>query len=631
VNIASASFLCSSQTGRGKIVSRAEELAGPEAITGGGNAAGYMPCYYTAPVTGIYDVAMSGPNGFLTTSTTGGPLGDIGLISPNNFTTAQNSTVAAWDVTVRSGVTTGTTDIDGRLFAYYYALFTGANNRPINFSLYPVTNDGYRYRVTLQGLDPNGFLLYGNQAGFFDSDGKTPLYHNVIGNDSQLTSLTGGVSLARPQFATFLNDIASNLTVLNHVKAIGTDGNVAGTGIVTSPIVPTINSLVFAGNVAGNASLINQGGTFTFNSTAGVYEIVISRNGTNFDPTNPNNRVLRGVLATAGSQSVTWNGLDNSGNAFPVGYDYPTRVTMHGGEYHFPLLDAENNITGGPRLELLNGTNPIGNTQIFFDDRGYRTLSGTTIGTIGTSLCATPASTLAFPDPVLGVASGAPVRQFGNGTGCPGAFGDLKGLDLWTFSPSATQNTPVTILPVSPRLRLVKRMTAVHVWQPDNTYTVTPLTGFNDVTTGTNAADDNIPRWVTTPTPYLQGIFNQAQVPASISLKPKDQVEYTIYFLSDGGADAQGVNLCDYVPQNSAIVPGSIVQAFGTSAPTPVADATGFFATSPTTAPASNACSIGVDNGQGAVVVNIGTAARSSGVGTPNNSYGYFRFRAQIK
>lgn len=638
VNPTNASFRCSTQTGQGKINSRTEELAGPRAITGGGNASGYIPCYYTAPTTGIYDIIMYGPLGFNSTTIAGGPTGDINLTSTNNFSGSQNSTIAAWDVTVRSATASSTTDLNGRLFAYYYSLFTGANGRPLNFSLYPVTNDGYRYQVRLLGLDPNGFLTYGNQVGFFDADGQTPLYRDVLGQDGQVANPSGGVSLARPQYAMFINPLSSDSEMLSYLQAIGIDGNPAVTGIPSTPVPPMVSSVMFAGNVMGNASLIGTGGTFTFNSTAGIYEIVISRDGTNFDPTAPNNRVLRGVAANAGPQVVSWNGFDNNGVAFPVGDNYPARVKVHAGEYHFPLLDAENNPFGGPEIQLLNGTNPLGNSQIFYDDRGYRTSNGSIIGVPGTVLCGTGAPNPPASNPITGIASGLNVRQYGqnsnsgnNNSPCVGSFGDTKGLDLWTFSPSSTLNTPVTIVPTNPRLRLVKRMTAIHVQQPNGSYVVNPLTGFNDVTTGANAADDNASGWPTTPMPYLQGIFDKTQLPPTVSPKPGDQVEYTIYFLSDGGANAQGVNLCDYVPQNSTFVPGSIVKTFGTTAPTAVADTPGFYPAPPTVAPASTACAAGVSNGEGAVVVNIGTANRSSGVGTPNDSYGFFRFRVQIK
>ena len=110
--------------------------------------------------------------------------------------------MAAWDVTVR-GSATATADIPGRVFSYYLAIFTGGNGRPVNSTYYTTSTDGLRYSVSL-GIDGNGFVVYGNSAGFLDA-GSTPvqprpLYHDVLaaneGTPAQLTHLVGGVSLA---------------------------------------------------------------------------------------------------------------------------------------------------------------------------------------------------------------------------------------------------------------------------------------------------------------------------------------------------------------------------------------------------------------------------------------------------
>jgi hypothetical protein len=106
-------------------------------------------------------------------------------------------------------------------------------------------------------------------------------------------------------------------------------------GIPTSPIVPTASNAAFAGNVNGNTSKVGSDGTFGFTGSAGIYQIVISRDGINFDPTSTQNRVLRGV-STDGANSVSWDGKDNSGVNFPVGSGYAFRLEVHGGEYHFP-------------------------------------------------------------------------------------------------------------------------------------------------------------------------------------------------------------------------------------------------------------------------------------------------------
>ena len=52
-------------------------------------------------------------------------------------------------------------------------------------------------------------------------------------------------------------------------------------------------------------------------ATGGTYEIVISRDGVDFDPGLPGNRALRGVVGPRACPRSTWDGKDNSGVAVP--------------------------------------------------------------------------------------------------------------------------------------------------------------------------------------------------------------------------------------------------------------------------------------------------------------------------
>lgn len=638
---ATADFQCSSQAGRGQITSRAQELAGPQSISGTGNTTGYVPCYYQAPTTGVYDVVIYGPSG--TSSTSDGTVsGEINLTSPGNFSASQGSAVAAWDVTVRSSDPNSIQDINGRLFTYYFALFAGGNGRLLYFPVYPVTNDGYQYRITLRGVDPAGFVLYGNQVGFFNSDGQTPLYHNLLGQDGQISNPEGGARFAPPQFATFVNPL--DPIVLSSIVRYDTSGNANGIGVPAIPVPPGVNSLSFSGTIGNNTSRVNQGGTFSFNSAAaGNYEIIISRDGINFDPTNLNNRVLRGVMTNSGAQTVTWDGKDNSGNAFPVGDNYPAKVQVRAGEYHFPLLDVENNFFGGPTIELLNAANPLGNTTGFYDDRGYITLNGTSVGTPGSVLCGINPPTIPNSNPITGFDTTTNQRAFGqNGTSgntnvkCTGSFGDTKGLDMWTFFPSTDSTTTVNIVPIAPRIRLVKRITQTQG---------TILSDYIDLVTGTGASDDNAPSWAnptatatrsdgsgTTPnfSALLQGIVDANTLPPAQQPKPGDSVEYTIYFLADGGQDAQNLAICDFIPANTTYIPGTLQLAIGTGSPTSITDSLadsdgGFYSTGFPTA-----CT-GTNNSQGAVVVNVGSVLGATGAGTPTGSYGFIRFQVRVR
>jgi uncharacterized repeat protein (TIGR01451 family) len=466
---ASANFSCNTQrlavgapANQGRITSRAQELAGPDTIPTGGVAGAYVPCHYTAPVTGIYDIAFLGPSGFGNPPPDAdGTIGaDVALALPQDFNASQGTSVAAWDATVRANLTT-TASITGRVFSYYLALFTGGNGLPVFPTIYPVTRDGYRYRVDLRGMDPNGWLVYGNQLGFLDSDGATPLYHDAVavnsGSPGQLTSIQGGVTFARPGFPLFFETPAA--------------AAIAALGIPTTPIAPVMTSLSFAGNLGGNTSLVNTGGTFTYTSNVpGVYEIVISRNGVNFDPTLPGNRSLRGARP-AGVQTVAWDGKDNSGAFFPVG-TYQVHASFHGGEYHFPMIDVENNTQGGPVITLLNPPGGVcppalvgGCHSGFYDDRAYQTLNGTVVdsgNTVGNVLCGNSPPATTFSDPINGYDTTTSQRAWGTAADgntnvpCTGSFGDTKGMDIWTYYPSLTVLAPLNIVPAAADIGVTK-------------------------------------------------------------------------------------------------------------------------------------------------------------------------------
>lgn len=211
---ASAAFSCNAQrtiTGnlaQGQITSRAAELAGPDTITNSATATageavtnGYVPCFYQAPTTGVYSIVFSGPSG--TNSNSQGE--HFGEIDDPLTGSSQNASVSMWDVTVRDSLTS-TIDRNGRLFANYLALFMGAINRPIYSTLFIVTRDGFQYKTDLGGIDPNGFIIFANNIGFYDSDGQTPLYRDLVATDDQLTNPTGGVTLAPPSHLMFFTN-----------------------------------------------------------------------------------------------------------------------------------------------------------------------------------------------------------------------------------------------------------------------------------------------------------------------------------------------------------------------------------------------------------------------------------------
>jgi uncharacterized repeat protein (TIGR01451 family) len=434
---------------RGVIGSRAGELAGPNSADNSATVTnGFSPCAYQAPVNGIYGVRF--------TAATSGGSGASGSVGTPGI---GNGTISAWDVTVRADATS-LVDLNARLFSYAFVGWTGGNSRPIYTTLYYMSQDGFRYRQVSQGLDPNGFALFANLSGYVDSG--NPLYKDVRGNSAAVTTFPTNVSAQPAQYPIFFSDISptgANATQLAFV--------LQALGITANPASAVVTASDYAGNVAGNTSTVSAGGDFHFTTENTLtFQIVISRDGVDFDPANPLNRVLNGLAAT-GTHAAHWDGLDNNGNPFPAG-NFPYQLTGRNGELHFPIVDAEGNANGGPTLTVLNGDHaatPALASLVYFDDRGYQTRSGTTIGIRNGFLCGAAQPTPPTPDhSLIGVDSstanfgGKYYRNWPNSvnsnTDCAATagFGDAKGLDLWAAQSSPISQDEIVIVaaPVTP-------------------------------------------------------------------------------------------------------------------------------------------------------------------------------------
>ena len=447
----SASFTCTSGTD-GLIATRAQELAGPRAVSGGGNPGGYVPCVYVAPVTGIYGVNFTGAS-----TNTGSP--QNALIDPP---AVLNNAVSAWDVTVRSS-DTSTTDINGRMFTYAWTVFTFGNGdgRRLYQDLYYVTLDGYRYRQRLRGIDPNGGTFFANTLGFLDQG--EPLYKNIRATNPLVSAgIPAGVSVQPAQFPIFFSDITPSAgNAANNAEA---ERVLTALSIPTAPLPPQVNDFQFTyPPTGGSTAYVGQGGTFNFTVTDTIsFEIVISRDGVNFDPALPVNRVLTGQSGT-GAYSVVWDGRDNAGNNFPPGNGYRFRLVGRNGEAHFPFADVEGNLNGGPSLTKLNGN--IQDALVYYDDRGYKTRGGVDVGQLNGHLCGA-GSTLEQSTPNVNLVgadsnnanfggSGRYYRfwlnSFNANADCAAAsptqgFGDAKGLNLWTYQITSPQSSILDII-----------------------------------------------------------------------------------------------------------------------------------------------------------------------------------------
>ena len=138
-----------------------------------------------------------------------------------------------------------------------------------------------------------------------------------------------------------------------------------------------------------------------------------------------------------------------------------------------------------------------------------------------------------------------------------------------------------------------------------------------------NTNDDNA-YW---PANYLQGEILR-------TASPGDEVEYTIYFLSNGSKDAAISRICDLVPTNTtffdAFSTGKGIRLALGSTTTDLTNAndTDQGQTYTSTEILPSACS--GSNVNGAVLVNVGTIPKAIGSGNPSNSYGFVRFRVKV-
>lgn len=422
-------------TGFGFIDTLAKETAGPLPTAGG-----YTPCQIVATETGIYEVEFHGPS---ETSITNPPPVAFDAQFPTDGT--QEATVAAWDITVTSG---GVRQ-PGRVFTNYLSLNMGGNSGAPNPDtlgltsiLFVQTKDGYRYRVTLDRLDPGNFIFFGNNRGFIDKTDNSNLYHSITAPDEALNFI-GNVGLHLPT----KDDTSTEVThrvFFNRPDSV----TLGGLGIPLTATLPQAPPDFKFTGIAGNTTKVNQGGRFTFTTSQfGRYQIVID---TNQDGTfgNSNDRILTGGIVS-GLNTVDWNGRDQANIALLVG-TYNAKVYVTAGEYHFPLLDAESN-AGGLRIIMENAPGAfnntakdhdgrdIGDSTVYYDDSNYTTKNGTPVDL---DVRDTDEIASAPRNALKGRSSSAFGRhQWSN------LYGNLRGIDTWTYflDPSGTA-TPIVIV-----------------------------------------------------------------------------------------------------------------------------------------------------------------------------------------
>ena len=173
-----------------------------------------------------------------------------------------------------------------------------------------------------------------------------------------------------------------------------------------------------------------------------------------------------------------------------------------------------------------------------------------------------------------------------------------------------------------PNLRLVKRITNI-------TRGGVSLSGvdFGAVVDDPDDDDDNAAGFSQIP---LVGLLSLG---ADTPLQSGDEIEYTIYFLSDGQGPAQDVQFCDPIPDGTTFASDSfggdigiqVNQAGTVTTRTNASDTdSGTFSSALAPLPTGNSCP-NQTNANGAVTVDLGNILADTGA-----NFGFVRFRTQV-
>jgi uncharacterized repeat protein (TIGR01451 family) len=475
----------------------------------------------------------------------------------------------------------------------------------------------------------------------------------VVGDptDLTLTKSDGGNSFAAGGTGTYA------ITV-NNIGAIATSGQMTVTDSLPSGLSLPDGSLSLSGTHAANWSCSVTGNVITCTSNA-----AIAAGGSstfNFNVNVANNAptsVTNTASVSGGGEPATKNGNNSGQDITPITFAPDLTLTKSDGGASFAAGG-----TGSYTLSIHNTGTGATTGQITVTDSlpaeltvsdGLLTLSGTHAAdwtcsatgnvitcTSDTAIAANGSSTFNFN---VNVASNANSSITNTASVSGGGEPTVN-----NGNNSASETTPIQNNSGSPHILLVKRITGIG----DETNTTTGENFslyYNDTS---NPYDDNkigpeLPsapaaihdtdKWPGTTenisSTFLTGVINAGVV------KPAEEIEYTIYFLSSGSMDAKNVQLCDRIPANTTFVSntfGSGMGIFvshngGDLAYTNASDSDNAMFYPPSATPLPAACGGDLNSNEtGAIVVKLGNLMFATGQGQPNNSYGYLRFRVLV-
>lgn len=272
-------------------------------------------------------------------------------------------------------------------------------------------------------------------------DGFQGFQYSIYANKTGVNGANAGKSVP-----TSGNTVTPQYSIYLSVPQLSTFSSLTPTVSTPTftPTTPNCNS--GSGTVGGG-----NAGDFTFTTDIdGTYGLICDLNGDSvFDETSNGDLFLTGN-ATAGSNTITWDGKDKNGNDVSTG-NYQCKVRVAVGESHYPFQDVETTYQG---LRLFQVNSDLSRTALnmYWDDNLVQANeasmpagdAGSGVGTMPNgqvSLATSGASGINsgnYSDPF---AANTNARAWGNYNGSGLSKGNDAFLDTYAFTSGMTSGT----------------------------------------------------------------------------------------------------------------------------------------------------------------------------------------------
>jgi gliding motility-associated-like protein/uncharacterized repeat protein (TIGR01451 family) len=425
----------------GRINNRAEELAGPAALTAGGYSA--YSRTVAAGEAGIWTIEFGPPNPASTALGTGyaAPAANAAWTIANQTAVSTLALIVAWDVTVASaGV-----QQPGRSYLNIFTGNAGSATSAFYGKFNVLTKDGFTYTAAGNGIQPFLFAFFVNNKGPRDRATGVPVYKSV--DLGSIVSAGGAYSFHNPTSP----DDATNTTqklfyntpdaTLPASATLWAGGAAATTWLISTPVNPVVSQVFFTGREgtpghSGTPPLAGGYVHFTANQN-GNFKILIDVNN-NGNTTDPVDRTIIGS-SVSGDNSILWDGKNGLGADVTNSTNITITVILFSGEVHFPYMDVENN-ANGINITRTNGSNAPDPTVYWNDE-----LLGSGVG------ASVPVNASASPG----------VNSTTNGHKYTNNYGDNSLLDTWAYIFSAPVTTSISVKQYQADLEVVNNIPAL--------------------------------------------------------------------------------------------------------------------------------------------------------------------------